>query len=165
MSEQKPYQEGDYFAVPLRNGAFARGRVARVGRSGVLLGYFFGPPLNALPSEEDHTQLLPADAVLIGPFGDLGLTKGRWPILRTGDSWVREQWQCSHFLRYEELTGRNFLVEYFDDDPSKMMSEQEVSREAVGTFPKDGMMGAGFVEAKLTLVLGGGQSRAREKFC
>lgn len=37
------YREGSRFAVPLRQGGYAVGLVARVNPRGVLLGYFFGP--------------------------------------------------------------------------------------------------------------------------
>jgi hypothetical protein len=37
-----PCEEGDLFAVPLRDGGYGIGVVARVGRRGVLVGYFFG---------------------------------------------------------------------------------------------------------------------------
>ena len=36
------YREGDWFAVPLRDGGYAAGLIARANPKGVLLGYFFG---------------------------------------------------------------------------------------------------------------------------
>ena len=36
-------REGQWFAVPLDDGRFGTGLVARDSKTGVLLGYFFGP--------------------------------------------------------------------------------------------------------------------------
>jgi hypothetical protein len=55
MMPQANYNEGDWFAVPLREGGFAIGVIARVmpRKEGVVLGYFFGPRRNAVPTVEE----------------------------------------------------------------------------------------------------------------
>jgi len=58
------YREGTWFAVPLKDGGYAAGVVARVGRRGVLFGYFFGPRRPAAPSLSDLEGLTPNNAVL-----------------------------------------------------------------------------------------------------
>lgn len=57
------------------------------------------------------------------------------------------------FIRYEELTGRSFRVEYDDDDPNTVLREESVLPGAAEQGPKDGLMGAGFVENILTDLL------------
>jgi hypothetical protein len=47
--ENIKYREGDWFAVPLRNGGFAVGLVARANPKAALLGYFFGPKTKGYP--------------------------------------------------------------------------------------------------------------------
>jgi hypothetical protein len=53
-------------------------------------------------------------------------------------------------VRYEELTGRSFRVFYHDDDPAKLLREEQIRPGAAEQGPKDGLMGAGFVEKVLT---------------
>src|SRR5262249_16153212 len=43
------HAEGECLAIPLRDGGFAIGVVARANATGVLLGYFFGPRRDVVP--------------------------------------------------------------------------------------------------------------------
>ncbi|WP_425308290.1 Imm26 family immunity protein [Ammonicoccus fulvus] len=70
-------REGDWFAVPLRKGGYAVGLIARANRDGVLLGYFFGPRREAVPSLSDVEELTPDDAIRVGKFGHLGLKQAQ----------------------------------------------------------------------------------------
>ena len=146
--------EGDWFAVPLRAGGFAAGVVARANPRGVMFGYFFGPKRTEVPALEDVTSLTPADAVLVGKFGDLGLLRGTWPVLGPGPHWDRGRWPMPPLIRYEELTGRSFRVYYADDDPNELIREEQVPPGETEDGPEDGLMGAGFVEKRLTRLLG-----------
>lgn len=147
------YAEGDWFAVPLRNGGFVLGLVARASPSGVLLGYFFGPSRTSPPSLGDAVGLKATDAILVGMFGHLGLTTGPWANLGHTDRWERDNWPTPLFSRYEELTGRSFLVYYDDFDPGKRSREEQVAPAVAVTQPEDGLMGPGFVEIRLTQIL------------
>jgi hypothetical protein len=49
MARKLPDSEGDGFAVPLRDGGYAIGVVARMDRKGSVLGYFFGPRYDEPP--------------------------------------------------------------------------------------------------------------------
>jgi hypothetical protein len=119
------YQEGDWFAVPLRDGGFAVGVVAREPESCVA-GYFFGPRCDELPTLNDVRDLRPHDAILVGKFGHLGLSQGKWSILGRLDIWDRAGWPMLVLVRYEELTGRSFHVYYDDDDPAKLLREEQI---------------------------------------
>ena len=147
------YREGDWFAVPLRNGDFAVGLIARANSGGVLLGYFFGPPRPEVPALASIGGLKPVDAVLIRKFGHLGIVQGKWPLLGSVDGWNRQQWPTPVFVRYEELTGRSFRVFYDDNDPNKVLREERVPPGEAEQAPKDGLMGAGFAEAALSRLL------------
>jgi len=148
------YREGDWFAVPLRDGCFAVGVVARANPKAALLGYFFGPRRSEVPTLEDVGGLKPGDAVLVGKFGHLGLTRGEWPIIGRIEDWDRTAWPMPVFVRYEELSGRPFKVFYDDDDPNKLLREEQVPPGEAEQGPKDGLMGAGFAEKLLTTLLG-----------
>ena len=67
-----PYSEGDVFAVPLTQGGYALGVVARAPKKGpVLLGYFFRDLFSTLPNESRAKNLRAIDAIKIKKFGDL----------------------------------------------------------------------------------------------
>lgn len=147
------YAEGDWFAVPLRGGGFGVGVVARSNPKAALLGYFFGPRRAEVPVLTDVEDLKPGDAVLVRKFGHLGLTGGTWPIIGRLEGWDRDEWPMPIFVRYEELSGRTFHVFYDDDDPNKLLREEQVPPGAAEQGPKDGLMGAGFAEKVLTTLL------------
>ena len=147
------YREGDWFAVPLRDGGFAVGLIARANSGGALLGYFFGPLRPEVPQLHDIADLRHGDAVLVRKFGHLGIRHGSWPLLGRLDGWDRRDWPTPVFVRYEELTGRSFRVFYDDDDPNKVLREEQVPPGQAEQAPKDGLMGAGFAEAALTRLL------------
>ena len=151
------YGEGDWFAIPLKDGGFGIGLIARANRKGVLLGYFFGPRQVAAPSLEDAAELSPEQAILVQRFGHLGLKQKTWPLLGRLDGWDRHQWPVPIFIRHEELTGRVLRVIYDDDDPSLRLRSEPVPRGQVEDGPKDGLMGAGFAENLLSRLLADGQ--------
>ncbi len=146
---RKNYREGDWFAVPLRDGGFAAGVVARANRQAALLGYFFGPRRDRIPSVDELSQVGANDAVLIGMFSDLGLLDGTWPLVGRITGWDRRDWPMPVFVRHEELTGRSFNVVY-DDDPGKLLREELTAGGIASDRPVDGLMGAGYVENVLT---------------
>jgi len=149
-----PYSEGTVFFVPLRNGGYARGVVARSGSEGtVFLGYFFGPRLSSAAST-DVGDLDPAKAILRVRFGDLGLINGEWPTRGQIPGWNRSQWPMPDFVRKDPLGRKKpVLVRYSDADPSRIESESPTTEDT--TLATDSMSGYGAVEIKLTKLLGG----------
>jgi hypothetical protein len=154
MARKLPYSEGDVFAVPLGDGGYGVGVVARMNGQGAVLGYFFGQRYDEPPELGDVGELSAVDNVLVQVFGDLGLIRGKWPVVGALPGWLREEWPMPAFGRHEELTGRYLRVEYADDDPNSRPREVEVSREEFEHLPEDGMAGFGFIEARLTRLLG-----------
>lgn len=147
------HREGTWFGVPLHGGLYAVGLVARSSRSGILLGYFFGPAIPSLPTLVDVMDLAPSDAVVVGRFGYLGLKLGQWPILGHLDHWDRSLWPTPPLVRYERLTGRTYRTIYDDKDPSKLVREELVAPGIQEQGPKDGLMGHIFVQEMLTRIL------------
>jgi hypothetical protein len=157
-----PYKEGDWFAVPLRDGGWAVGRVARMPppkRGITLLGYFFGPHCESVPSLAAVANLAPEEAVSIELFHDLGLIEGRWPVLGgAGPAWAeqRERWPMPAFGFHDELLGRYFRREY-DDDPRHLFVRQvAITEDEFARLPRDRFAFAGAVEIVLTRLLGTG---------
>lgn len=126
MTTRAHYREGDWFAVPLPEGGFAVGLVARANPGGVLLGYFFGPKRSDVPLLSQLAALRPGDAVLVAGFGHLGLQQGVWPILGRLETWDRRDWPMPVFVRHEELTRRSLRVFYDDDDPNRFIREEPI---------------------------------------
>ncbi|HQZ15389.1 MAG TPA: immunity 26/phosphotriesterase HocA family protein [Vicinamibacteria bacterium] len=149
-----PYEEGDWFAVPLRNRGFGVGVVARSGPSGrVLFGYFFGPRREAVPAIDELRGYAAEQAVLVGQFGDLGLMNGTWRILGRQDPWERSAWPMPPMARVDVVSGQARKVTYSQDDPNQAISETPCGLEEARLLPRDSLMGAGAVEIRLTSLL------------
>ena len=140
--------------MPLRNGGFAVGLVARSTKRGkILLAYFFGPRREFVPRIDEVASLGVEHALAVWRVGDLGLIQGDWPIIGKLDSWQRSDWPMPHFIRRELLPPyRNWRVYFSDADPAKRIKE-EPETSARPELPDDGLWGAGAAEIKLTELL------------
>jgi hypothetical protein len=146
------YSEGSVFLIPLRNGGYARGVVARAGSKGkVLFGYFFGPRIESIGAIA-LDGLNPTDAVLRIRFGDLGLINGAWPILGNIPNWNRTEWPMPEFVRRDPLSGKAWLVRRSDTNPGRIDSERSIDFEC--QLQVDALAGYGAVEIKLTKIIG-----------
>jgi Immunity protein 26 len=147
-----PYDEGTWFAVPLRQGGYGVGVVARHSGEGVVLIYLFGPRRERPPQLREVERLASTDAVKVAQAGDLGLIEGSWPIIGKSLSWRRCEWPMPEFLRKDDITRTAWLVTRSDDNPNKVLSEKRVPFDTTG-FERDFLSGAGAVEIKLTKLL------------
>jgi len=147
-----PYSEGSVFLVPLRNGGYACGVVARASSAGkVLLGYFFGPRLVS-PNPVEVEDLDPTHAALKVRFGDLGLINGVWPIIGKIPHWDRTRWPMPLFVRKDPFKKRKPVqVRYSDTDPRRVETENPIDDDA--DMISDSMSGYGAVEIRLTKLL------------
>lgn len=147
MTRKLPYSPGDIIAVPLRDHGYALGVVARAEGKGIALGYFFGPRLET-PEVPPQGSLEPNAAIKISRFGDLGLIREKWSIVGRVESWDPALWGVPAFCRNEEVRV------VYDDDSLTMSREERLDPEERRLLPQDGLEGAGFVEIKLTRLLG-----------
>ena len=153
MVRPLPYSDGDWFAVPLRDGGgYGVGVVARHDRRGGVIGYLFSLRSEDVPSLDDVAGLRPSDAIRVMRFGDLGLIKGQWPILGKLEDWRPEDWPIPAFGR-REPTGRAFRVIYTAEDLRGPVREEPISDEECDRLPRDALSGAGAVELVLTQLL------------
>jgi hypothetical protein len=144
-----PYREGTWFGVPLENGGYAVGVVARATKAGpIILCYFFGPRRLSLPTVTELEHLQTKDALKVLRVGDLGLTNKSWPIIGVATSWNRTDWPMPVFLRTEYLTSRVWRVYYSDDDPLEIVKEE---RETSGDSTLIRNSTFGYVAAELVL--------------
>ncbi|WP_406177227.1 immunity 26/phosphotriesterase HocA family protein [Streptomyces canus] len=147
MTRKLPYSPGDIFAVPLRDHGYALGVVARADGKGVVLGYFFSPRSES-PELPPQGSLEPNGAIKICRFGDLGLIREKWPVVGRVESWNPAQWGVPDFCRNEEVRV------VYDDDSLTISREERLDAGECRLLPQDGLEGAGFVEIKLTRLLG-----------
>ncbi|MGH2377209.1 MAG: immunity 26/phosphotriesterase HocA family protein [Candidatus Limnocylindria bacterium] len=134
--------EGDAYAVPLPGGGYATVVVARVApKSGVTLGYFFGPRAPTVPDVGSLEGLRPHMATLTSKFGDLGIVQGTWPRIGRVPDWDRRQWPMPLFKRREPIGGRLWRVEYDADNPNSTPRESPIGEAEAAALPEDGLHG------------------------
>jgi hypothetical protein len=151
------YNEGQWFAVPLNDNLFALGIIVRgsyMTKGG--LGYFFGPKLDHLPTEEEVRTKTPEQAILISWFSDLGIVQGRWPLVIRDPDFDRAIWPIPRFGRKNALLkGRASIVEYGETVSGKfsIVRETPVEENVIDNLPEDGYRGGGNIERKLINLL------------
>ena len=154
MANALSYSEGDCISIPLREGGYARGVIARMSGNGIIFGYFFGP---FIAKENDlivDESLVPGLEIIKGQFGDLGLLEREWKVIGHLKGWSREKWSMPKFLRWEEGETAGVLCTY-DEESLDIVSEQSISISDIDVtqYPRDRLMGYGSVEIKLTKLL------------
>lgn len=118
-------KEGDIFLLPLINGGFSIGLLARV-ISWMSLGYFFKIRYSEAPQGID-TDILNKDNVLyIGKFSTRSLYIGEWKIIGTMPNWDRHYWDIPQFKI--EATPVYYIVTL--DDSLKEVKREPCTKEA-----------------------------------
>lgn len=152
------YDEGQWFAVPLRIGGYALGIIVRGSyKTKGGLGYFFGPKFDTIPSGDETYSKSKENPIYICHFGDLGIIKSRWPLIQSGKPFYREEWPVPLFHRVLPFPeGKAIIVEYRQDYSGMEAPIRETMTEAtedVIKLPKDSMYGSGAVEIVLSKLL------------
>ncbi len=147
-----PYREGTWFALRLKDGGYAVGRVARMSGSGLIIAYFFGPRRNSVPPLQEVAELRPNSAIAVRQIGDLAILEGRWTVIGDEGDWVRDDWPIPKFIRKEELRRIAWIVEYADDEPNRLVRETPVPYETDG-YPPDAALGSGAAEVRITRLI------------
>ncbi|WP_374359822.1 Imm26 family immunity protein [Pseudoduganella danionis] len=147
------YREGSWFAVPLLDGAYCWGMVARLApASKIMLAYLFGPRLPQLLTVEQLDLFAPQQALRILRVGDMALASGHWPVLGQSQHWQAADWPMPQFLRRAHGLQRAWRVTYADADPSRTEREEAVPYDTPG-LETDSLFGYGSVELLLTRLL------------
>ena len=147
------YKESDILLLPLENGGFARGVIARMDGRGIVFGYFFGPTIHNPDQFPMELDLVPDKAILVCQFGDYGLVNEVWKVVGHINEWSREVWVLPKFIRWNRIDPIGFITEY--DDCLNEVGETMIrdKSEAPNGLPKDTLMGSEVVEHRLTLLL------------
>ena len=148
----QPYREGSWFAIPLGNGGYATGLVARLSPQGkVMLAYLFGPTHWTLPTLADVQELRPAHALKVIRTGDVAVANGRWPVIGNMLDFRREEWPVPMFIRRADALKRAWQATYADD-PAKPEREVSVPYETQG-LESDSLFGYGSTELLMSKLL------------
>lgn len=145
------FQEGDWIAIPLRDGGFGVGLLARVPKkSRVLLGYFMGRRYAEVPSMNVLSGWRPEDAVLVAMLGDSGLVSENWPVIGQAENWERARWPMPVFRHVDVISLRWAKRLYSGDGENRFLQEIPCRRVEAEALPEDGLLGSG----ALRIVLG-----------
>ena len=153
MKPKKNYKQGDVFGVPLRNGGFATGVIARKGSGSVVFGYFFGPRRETLPDVKDVQDLKYEDALYAGRFSYLGFLYGEWPIVRALPNWNAADWPFPPFVSFCYGSAEAALITYDDKSLIRPIKEERISASRSVEFYNDAVSGYVAVEIILTQML------------
>lgn len=151
------YQEGDWFAVPLRPEGYAVCLVARGEyQRNIALGYFWGPKLAETSTEFEREQYRPEDAIVISWFGDIGIISGRWPLLARSNNFKKALWPVPIFVRIDSMNaGHGWLIEYEQTNPKFGVYDHKTYRSIheFNHLPKERLAGFESMETKLSQIL------------
>jgi hypothetical protein len=155
--KHKRYDEGQWFAVPLRKGGYALGIIVRGNyKTKGGLGYFFGPKYSELPNDQDTWEKYPKEAKLITRFGDLGIINGSWPLIHSTHLFCKDQWPIPRFgAKIPLIPGKGFIREYGQNEKGQLIYIREIiaPENEVLELPVDCAMGYAVVEIRLTEIL------------
>ena len=143
-------EEGDIFAVPLRQGGYDIGLIARKHKTSNL-GYFFDKVYQSPPETLDVTGINNWKVTLIGQFSAIGIEEGEWPLLKTAFNFKREDWPIPVLKMQEPITEQYFAVLY--DDTLFNEKRYLITKEAADKLFGHGVYGYGALEKKLSSIL------------
>lgn len=158
MKRQSPkkkieFKEGTWFAIPLEQGGYAVGRVARRTRKGeIILAYFFGPRRDSVPTVDELEKLSPQSTIKIARVGTMGIFEGSWPIIGESPKWERQKWAVPQFIRNDKISKSSWRVVYDEDDPNLVISDERIPYDSTG-YAEDGLFGSEAAEMLLSDLL------------
>jgi hypothetical protein len=152
------YRDGDFFLVPVRDSEMhALGLVARSSdRTGIALGYFFGPPRSDPPSQEELDGLEADRALAVRLFKHNSLVSGEWPVVGRSGDFTRDDWPVPDFGWRNGVTGEALRVELDEETLMEPIRETPIDPGEVDGLPPVGLFGPGAVERLLAHVLSSG---------
>jgi hypothetical protein len=148
------YREGDWIAVPLKDGGYALGIAARVSSGGAIFGYIFSPRHPTVPTVSETKGLVPSNAVFVGMFGSLGLLEGKWKVVCSSEPWRREEWPMPDFGRVDPMDSTYAVrTTYNENRITEAIAERRVSPAEARSLPEDSLFGDVALELYLNRLL------------
>lgn len=143
----KKVEDGMVVAVPLREEpGYLLCVVARsmhsASVSGEILGYFFSPILNEIPTDVLDLNLNAVDALCSVRTGTRRILEGKWRAVGKLDPFVRGDWPIPTYGRiYEPEPAYAWKIQFKDDRLDGGRIETRVSAEEAGSYPTDELWG------------------------
>jgi Immunity protein 26 len=152
---QSPLNEGNLFLVPLGNGSYSLGLIARLKEeTGSVLGFFFNAVHNPVTSVDHLLQQKPQDAIAVMKFGYGALRDNVWKVIGPLSSWKREDWEVTTFSYSNDILKKFEKREYDSNDPfHKVVNIIKVKPEELKGIPKDSTFSPVAVVNELNSVL------------
>ena len=147
------YAEGDCFAVPLCDGGFARGVIARMNKKGVVLGYFFGPKILKITDIYITPDMIPANCIDASFFGHLGLVTNEWTVIGKIAPWIRGDWPIPIYGFIDPIWKKWGELRYTSEKDLLTSVFQRVSVEEASLHLQNGLSGSKAVEIYLNKLL------------
>jgi hypothetical protein len=153
-------KEGRVFAIPLEHTGFGIGVVARASRSGVTLGYFYGDTFGTAQDAAKRIPFLRAKgSILVALFGDLGIRRGKWPLIGAITPWSPELWPVPKFRRVDAMGEKAWIVERDPSNVSRTASETEINVADCQELPDEALYGYQAMEMRLSDAINGSHGR------
>jgi hypothetical protein len=152
---RQTYREGDWFAVPLGESAWALGRIARE-HGGIVFAYFFAPAFEREPTLDDTRDLTAASAFTQMLVSHLDLRDGAWPVLGQ-EGWDPDAWPMVEFERTMEAPGegeRLYAIVWDERTLNEELEARPLEASEAGRRPRDVLSGSGAAIARLRHALG-----------
>jgi hypothetical protein len=145
VAARQRYHEGDWFAVPLDEGTFVPGRIARHHR-GILFAYFFAP-LDHVPTLDELGSLTAADSATQMLLSHLDLRDGAWPVIGQPGEWDPDAWPMVEFER--RVDDAVYAIRWDDETLSEEVSSVRIDASEAGARPSDALAGSGAAVSRL----------------
>jgi Immunity protein 26 len=152
MVSKLKLKEGNVFAIPLLQGGYCIGLVAREYKT-IRLGYFFNKVYSrsSLPDEVMEDEIDKNGIILIRKFSINGLKDSGWRLLNRGFIFNKEQWPIPVFKMQEPLTEKYYAV-FYDET---LISERRslISATEAHRLYNHGLSGYAALEKQLNALL------------
>ena len=139
--------------MPLCDGGFALGVVARLDKKKGVLGYFFAPKYSSVDEIVITTDIIPEKTIHVKNFGDLGLVTNELKIIGKISPWNREDWAIPIYGFTDMLINWGELRYYTEKELGTFSFLKRVSIEEARSYPPSGLSGSGAVEIYLNKLL------------
>lgn len=154
--ELSQFPEGTFFSLPLEDGRFAVGIIARRSPSkGKYLGhfgYFWGPYLSVDACRINLDRLSPKNAQLNLITSGLHLKSGRWSVIGQKEPWDRKEWPFPDFYQHPPGTNIFYRVRFDEDDIGRMKLQELIPDTQ--NLDEYSVSGAAAAEIKLSKAMG-----------
>jgi hypothetical protein len=116
-----------------------------------MIGLFFGPHREEVPTLDEVLGLRHEDAVLTKITRADRLRDGFWPLIGSTPNWNRANWPAPEFAAYNLARGGGMFAKKFGDDLRDPVTERQVNYEEFVKLPSDARAMSGTsVERELT---------------